>query len=80
MVHKPHKPFKCNYCGQCCKQEGTLKAHKRTVHGVVITPEGTEIIVKKQESHPDVIYITEGGKPHLTGDMDDDDDDEDDDE
>ncbi|GJQ65174.1 hypothetical protein Trydic_g7315 [Trypoxylus dichotomus] len=65
MVHKPYKPFKCNYCGQFCKQENTLKAHKRSIHGVVITPDGTEIMIKK-EDYPDVMYeISEGRKPEI---------------
>ena len=46
MVHRPSKPYKCNYCGQSCKQESTLKAHKQSIHNVIISEDGTEYLVK----------------------------------
>lgn len=80
MVHKPCKPFKCNYCGQFCKQENTLKTHKRTVHGVVITPDGTEILVKKQDYGKIMYEITEDRKADIIVEIDDDNDNDDDDD
>ncbi|KRT85514.1 zinc finger protein [Oryctes borbonicus] len=76
MVHKPYKPFKCNYCGQLCKQENTLKAHKRSIHGVVITPDGTEIMIKKQDYQEVMYEITEGRKSKIIVELEEDEDDE----
>ncbi|XP_017779962.1 PREDICTED: zinc finger protein 143-like isoform X2 [Nicrophorus vespilloides] len=46
-VHKPFKPIKCEYCNQKCKHENTLKAHKQSVHKILIASDGTEYHLAK---------------------------------
>lgn len=41
------KSFKCEYCPQYFKVEQSLKYHKKTVHNVIITKDGTELMVAK---------------------------------
>jgi uncharacterized C2H2 Zn-finger protein len=45
-VHQPVRPHMCIFCGQRFKQESALNFHKRLKHNVVVTKDGTEIIVK----------------------------------
>ncbi|XP_063907363.1 zinc finger protein 143-like [Zophobas morio] len=45
-VHQPVRPHECIFCGQRFKQESALNFHKRLKHNVVVTKDGTEIIVK----------------------------------
>ncbi|EFA01662.1 zinc finger protein 143 [Tribolium castaneum] len=45
-VHMPVRPHMCIFCGQRFKQESALNLHKRLKHNVVVTKDGTEIIVK----------------------------------
>lgn len=56
-VHKVGKLFKCSYCGINCKQESTLKTHKRSIHNIIITEDGKEIMIKRDEnSESNFIY------------------------
>lgn len=47
-VHQPYRNFKCEYCSQHFKFDNTLKMHKKTVHGVLITEDGTELVLKEE--------------------------------
>lgn len=60
-VHKPYKPHRCNICGIKCKQESTLRTHKRAIHNMIITDDGTEYTVTqldKSTTTDDIVYLT----------------------
>ncbi|XP_065158400.1 zinc finger protein 143-like [Atheta coriaria] len=47
-VHKPFTPLKCEYCDQLCKHESTLRAHKQSMHKILVTEDGTEVQLRKE--------------------------------
>ncbi|KAF2893790.1 hypothetical protein ILUMI_12374 [Ignelater luminosus] len=58
-VHQPYRNFRCNYCSLYFKFENTLRLHKKTVHNVIVTENGTEFVVAEDNEQSLVLEFTD---------------------
>uniref|UniRef100_A0A146KU29 Zinc finger protein 143 n=1 Tax=Lygus hesperus TaxID=30085 RepID=A0A146KU29_LYGHE len=47
LVHSPVKHYPCNFCSKVYRQLSSLSTHKRTVHGVVVSADGSELLLEQ---------------------------------